>query len=526
MPSAQASACAASARRIGRRERVEFQRRHVRRAPCAIWNSVAREHEPASTAACPATSRQRAGIVASGQQPGAAEIIRQAHRHARAAGDQRVRRRPPRRSRQVRVRHRVDDRVAAAAVPCSAVIASRIAAAPAATVANGTRPTVPSVWRDSTRTRLASRHRRQRMVLHAALVQQRARRRTDGPDRRCAHWPGTPGRRARSRSRAPPPAHRRPGRYCPASVLSKVEQYLKKNCRQPARCSQSSAARLSRDRLAQPARCATSARRRPRPPRARRRPRGHADDLHRAHAVAHQHGGEVGRTGEVVGDAAQQRAVLALSYASSGGATPMLAGGRQFARQAARRDALDKASACFSPGRQSSAATSRPLRPCPAAAPSKISRRSAFESQRRRPARTSRRLRRDQHRRGPPRHCHRQAARSASATAMPSPHSSSPARTGRRRATAVRARPRPVRRANVTRWASRASAASSASSSAQPDRPASRRWSGASRGRTIARVPAAARRGPCGARACRPRESGRWGRPIQRRAVGRRRCRA
>ena len=43
-------------------------------------------------------------------------------------------------------------------LPCSfsAVIAWRIAIAPCSTVAYGTKPTVPSVCRDSTRTRLAS----------------------------------------------------------------------------------------------------------------------------------------------------------------------------------------------------------------------------------------------------------------------------------------------------------------------------------------------------------------------------------
>ena len=57
-----------------------------------ICPSVAREHEPASTAAAPAQRRQRARIVSHRQQTGAAEILRQTHRHAGAAGDQRVRR--------------------------------------------------------------------------------------------------------------------------------------------------------------------------------------------------------------------------------------------------------------------------------------------------------------------------------------------------------------------------------------------------------------------------------------------------
>ena len=43
-----------------------------------------------------------------------------------------------------------------------------------------------------------------------------------------------PGRPARNRSRARRPAHPPPGRCCRLSVLSNVEQYLKKNCGHPA----------------------------------------------------------------------------------------------------------------------------------------------------------------------------------------------------------------------------------------------------------------------------------------------------
>ena len=70
------------------------------------------------------------------------------------------------------------------------------------------------------------------------------RRRTDGPDRRCVRSWGT---RALASAKPQPSAWisaSATGPMLPSSVLSKVEQYLKKNCRHPARRSQASAARL------------------------------------------------------------------------------------------------------------------------------------------------------------------------------------------------------------------------------------------------------------------------------------------
>ena len=57
------------ARRIRRGQRIELQHRHMRRARSQAAPSVAREHEPASTAAWPDTAGSAAGIAASGSKP-------------------------------------------------------------------------------------------------------------------------------------------------------------------------------------------------------------------------------------------------------------------------------------------------------------------------------------------------------------------------------------------------------------------------------------------------------------------------
>ena len=96
------------------------------------------------------------------------------------------------------------------------------------------------------------------------------------------------------------------GPILPFSVESKVEQYLKKNCRTPALRSHSSAASdipmasstgLVRDfRATTTASAAGTSVSGPR----------HPEQLHRAHAVLDQHVGEVGRAGEIVGDTAEK----------------------------------------------------------------------------------------------------------------------------------------------------------------------------------------------------------------------------
>ena len=79
-----------------------------------ICASVAREQEPASTAAWPDNRGSAAGIAAFRQHAGAAEIRRQAHRDAGTAGDQRVVFGRLADRDQMRVAHRIDDGVAAA----------------------------------------------------------------------------------------------------------------------------------------------------------------------------------------------------------------------------------------------------------------------------------------------------------------------------------------------------------------------------------------------------------------------------
>ena len=176
--------------------------------------SVAREQEPASTAAWPSTSAAaRPASLRSGSRPGATEIRRQAHGDAGAAGDQRMvgrrpRRSPPdaRRSPHRRWRsggpflqrgHGVADRRGALLDRGDTAPARPCRRSAATARAPGWRRSSASADGSPSRSRSAAR-----------------RRRTDGPDRRCGRWPGTRGRPARSRSPALRPAHRPPGRYC------------------------------------------------------------------------------------------------------------------------------------------------------------------------------------------------------------------------------------------------------------------------------------------------------------------------
>ncbi len=92
------------------------------------------------------------------------------------------------------------------------------------------------------------------------------------------------------------------GPILPASVLSKVEQYLKKNCRHPAACSQRSAARLSR--TASPAGTVRDFSATTTASASGGGPSGTPISCTVRIPPPHQGGGEVGGAGEVVGDAA------------------------------------------------------------------------------------------------------------------------------------------------------------------------------------------------------------------------------
>ena len=178
--------------------------------------------------------------------------------------------------------------------------AARIAAEPGRTASSGTSPTLCAVWRASTRTRLASRHRGQRMVAHAGFGQQHV------ADEQMAEEDGAAvlgeGRAVdRVWRRARRAAHRRPGRYCRSSVESKVEQYLKKKRRSPAACSQASAASdwaiaslAAIERVFSATTTASAS--------GIAACRRHADRLDGAHAALDQHARDVGGAGEVVGD--------------------------------------------------------------------------------------------------------------------------------------------------------------------------------------------------------------------------------
>ena len=199
--------------RVGRRERIELERRHPvargRRPGTASRASTSRPappHGPARRGSAPAS--------ASAQQPGAAEVLRQPHRHAGAAGDQRVAGDRLADREQMRVGDRVDDRVAPALLLQRRRARRGSRRRRCSTVANGTSPTVAVGLPRQHAHQVRVAHRRQRMVLHAALVQQR------GADEQVALVDGAriggEGRAgdARSRSRARRPARRRPGRYC------------------------------------------------------------------------------------------------------------------------------------------------------------------------------------------------------------------------------------------------------------------------------------------------------------------------
>ena len=120
----------------------------------------------------------------------------------------------------------------------------------------------------------------------------------------------------------------------PSSVESKVEQYLKRICRAPARRSQASAARLVVDRLC--------GRDRPAFQRdddrfgigRRRAFRRDADQLHGAHAAPHERVAQIGGAGEIVGDRPQQHAHRSLPAPG-----PQISFDRRQERVAIRRSA-------------------------------------------------------------------------------------------------------------------------------------------------------------------------------------------
>ena len=171
LPSTQASACCVSAAASGVASASSSSVGTCSRA-VPIWNNVAREHDPASTAAAPAASGSAPGSGRAGQQTGAAEILRQADRHAGSTGNQRVAFRRLSDRVQILIRHRVHD-----AVTPALFLQRRHGAA------NGGSTLMHRGERHQTHRprRLAGQHthqigighRRQRMVFHAALVQQR-----------------------------------------------------------------------------------------------------------------------------------------------------------------------------------------------------------------------------------------------------------------------------------------------------------------------------------------------------------------
>ena len=123
----------------------------------------------------------------------------------------------------------------------SASSRAAMAASPASTSAKGTSPTFRGVWRDSTRTRLGSR------IGVSGWSRIGESESSTSPTKR---WPWkterpVSGNAGQAMASLAPSASSRAsatGPILPSSVESKVEQYLKKNRRAPARRSQDSAA--------------------------------------------------------------------------------------------------------------------------------------------------------------------------------------------------------------------------------------------------------------------------------------------
>ena len=129
-------------------------------------------------------------------------------------------------------------------------------------------------------------------------------RRRDGPDRWSGLFSGKAGQAMVKSAPSSSSSASATGPILPASVESKVEQYLKKICLAPlalsqrqaaSDCATASAAGMVRDFSATTMASACGA-----------SPRGSADGLHRVHAAPRQRVGEIRGAGEVVGDAAQQ----------------------------------------------------------------------------------------------------------------------------------------------------------------------------------------------------------------------------
>ena len=183
---------------------------------------------------------------------------------------------------------------------------------PRSTTAYGTSPTLRLALPLQHAHQVGVGHRRQRVVAHVAVGEQQL------ADEQMALEDGAPVLREGRAGDREVGAERVEQRLADRADVaarrceSKVEQYLNRICRAPCARSQ----RERGERLARPPRRPAMVRDLSATTTASASPGstpvlGHADQLHRAHAVAHQHVGEVGGAGEVVGDAAEQDATWA-----------------------------------------------------------------------------------------------------------------------------------------------------------------------------------------------------------------------
>ncbi len=244
--------------------------------------------------------RRRAAVR---QQPGGAEVGRQAHGDAAAAGDQRMARRRLADRQQMRIRHRVDDGVAPAAfLEAGHCLADR----PGALLDHGEGHQCHGAvgLAGQHAHQVGVLHRGQRVVLHAALVQQR------GADEQvplvdCA----AVGRECRvgQGEAAAQALDQRIRHRADVAGLGAVEgrAVLEEDLLGPGGEQRLAGGQALGHRLAW--RRGAGLQRDDDGIGLGQRPGRHADHLHRGHAAFHQGVRKVGGAGEIIGDAAEQR---------------------------------------------------------------------------------------------------------------------------------------------------------------------------------------------------------------------------
>ena len=248
-------------------------------------------------------ARQRGRVVALGQQARGAEIRRQAERDARAAGDERQVRAGLAEHVEIAVGQRVGDREARAfraqlrdrRAHCCGAEADRV-------VADQADPRRRLALQHAHEVRVL--HRRERMVLHPRFVQQRIADEQVAAKDRAAVLREC---RARDREAAARRVEQRVGNRADVACVGGVERraILEEELAAALRAQPFVCGERLRDRVGRGNR-ARLQRDDDRVGVERGAIGRHADRLHGAHAALDEHVREIGRAGEIVGDAAEQ----------------------------------------------------------------------------------------------------------------------------------------------------------------------------------------------------------------------------